>query len=350
MVKSKNQNDPEKLIDQFSRTISYLRLSLTDKCNLRCLYCMPCKDTDDLAEKVYKSLNYKELLTYEELLKIVRVGVSLGMSKLRLTGGEPLLRKGVLGFIELLSKIEGLKQIRLTTNGVLLEEKGEKLYELGVRHLNVSLDSLQKEKFHRITGRDYLDKVMRGITKAIDLGFKIKINVVAMNGINDEEFLSFADFAANNPVQVRFIEFMPIGKGSIWDKSQYIEAGKIKDIVAKKYILSPISRSKIEGPAKMFEIIGDAGEKGRVGFISPISHHFCDQCNRLRLTSEGKLRACLLNDGETDLKTILRSGGTDDDIEKAIRDVILFKPKGHNLAGGSGERATCQVRMSRIGG
>ncbi len=348
-----NNTSNGKLVDRFSRTISYLRLSVTDRCNLRCLYCMPCDNsTADDSQNIYKTIAANELLTYEELLRIVRIAINLGMSKIRLTGGEPLVRKGIMGFIEQLAVIDGLEQIRLTTNGVLLKTKAESLYGLGIRHLNISLDTLQEDKFANITGKNKLQEVLDGIDEALRLGFRIKLNVVAMRGINDDEFLSFAKLALSKEIQVRFIEFMPIGKGSVWNKKNYISAGSIHQHLEEHYSLVVEPGRGASGPARVFTISDAEGQRGRIGFISPISHHFCDNCNRLRLTSEGKLRACLLHDGDTDLKSILRRGGEDADIEMAIRDTILFKPKGHSIENGSqGEsQPACRANMSRIGG
>ncbi len=341
------------LVDRFSRTISYLRLSITDRCNLRCLYCMPCDtSTIDNASHKYRNIAASEILSYEELLRIVHIATRLGMSKIRLTGGEPLVRKGIMGFIDKLSEIEGLEQIRLTSNGVLLKNFGRQLYDLGIRHLNISLDTLQPDKFLRITGKDKLDDVLKGIDEALELGFRIKLNVVAMKGINDDEFIDFAKLALNKSIQVRFIEFMPIGKGSVWNKNNYIKASDIHDILARHYALQDIPGTKGDGPARVFAIDGEEGRRGSVGFISPISHHFCDNCNRLRLTADGRLRACLLHDYDTDLQEILRGGGAEAEIEKAIRDTILYKPKGHEINGElDGEKQpACRVNMSRIGG
>ncbi len=346
-------NVQEKLQDQFSRTISYLRLSLTDRCNLRCMYCMPNNDENTSTHlKTDKILPSDELLSYEELLRIVSIAVSMGMNKLRLTGGEPLIRKGVMDFIENLSMLDGLEQIRLTTNGVLLRDHAASLYKLGVRHLNVSLDTMQKKKFFQITGKDFFERVWEGIHIAKDLGFKIKLNVVAMRGINDEEFLDFGKFALREPIQVRFIEFMPVGEKSSWNKEQFIPGTEIQEVLAELGELHSLERDGIQGPARMFLVKDSKGRMGRVGFISPISHHFCDQCNRLRLTSEGKLRSCLLHDRETDIKKIIRGKCTDKELEDAIREAILNKPQGHTLNDGpAGERNTsCQGQMSRIGG
>lgn len=341
------------LVDQFSRTISYLRLSLTDRCNLRCSYCMPgVSQGNNDTVKTGNFLAHSDLLTYEELLRVVRLAVAMGMNKLRLTGGEPLVRKGVLDFIHKLSLLQGLEQVRLTTNGVLLAEYAEKLFAGGIRQLNVSLDTLQPAKFKKITGYDYFDKVWNGLQVAKALGFKIKLNVVAMKGVNDDEFRDFGQLALEQPYQVRFIEFMPVGEKNSWQKEQFIKAEDIKRIISELGVLKPFHKEHGEGPARMFNIESPDKRVGAVGFISPISHHFCDQCNRLRLTSEGKLRSCLLNDKETDLKSLLRGGGSDQAIVASIRRTILDKPQGHTLQEDLTRvsRPSCGGRMSRIGG
>ncbi len=342
------------LVDNFSRTISYLRLSLTDRCNLRCIYCMPEQDGDTTGcrTKNGETLAHVDLLTYEELLRVVRVAVSLGMNKLRLTGGEPLVRKGVLQFIDRLAEIDGLDEVRLTTNGVLLGDYARNLYDAGIRQLNISLDSLQRDKFARITGRDFFDRVWRGIMTARDLGFRIKINVVAMKGVNDDEFADFVNLALNEPLQVRFIEFMPVGEKSSWQRQQFIRAEEIQLGLADLGEFIPYQKGKFDGPARMYRLHAPDGRKGSIGFISPISHHFCDQCNRLRLTAEGKLRSCLLNDTERDIKVLLRQGVTDEQLMAVIRDTVLDKPKGHRLQErlDNGEVMNCPGQMSRIGG
>jgi cyclic pyranopterin phosphate synthase len=297
-------------------------------------------------------LAHSDLLSYEELLRVVRLAVAMGMNKLRLTGGEPLVRKGVLDFINQLSLLEGLEQVRLTTNGVLLAEYAEKLYAGGIRQINVSLDTLQPEKFKKITGYDHFAEVWNGLQVAKKLGFRIKLNVVAMKGVNDDEFRDFGRLALDQPFQVRFIEFMPVGEKNSWQKEQFIKAEEIKMLISELGVLTPFHKEKGEGPARMFDLTAADERKGAVGFISPISHHFCDQCNRLRLTSEGKLRSCLLNDKETDLKSLLRGGASDQEIIASIRRTILDKPQGHTLQEDltAASRPSCGGRMSRIGG
>jgi len=330
------------LVDMFSRTISYLRLSLTDRCNLRCVYCMPENKKGGL-----QMLPHEELLSYEELLRIVSLVVDMGMNKIRLTGGEPLVRKGVMDFISSLSQIDGLDEIRLTTNGVLLHEKAEGLYNAGIRKLNISLDTMQPERFKKITGADLFDQVWKGIKTAAELGFDVKLNVVAMKGVNDDEFVDFAKLALTSPYQVRFIEFMPVGNDSTWKEASYISSTELQALIAVLGTLEPLPGCRMDGPARVFSLKTEDGLQGKVGFISPISHHFCDTCNRLRLTSAGRLRACLLHDREADLKALVRGGATDEEICGLIKQTILDKPKGHTLAE---DQLNCSGQMSRIGG
>lgn len=330
------------LVDMFSRTISYLRLSLTDRCNLRCSYCMP-----EEKEEGLEVLRHQDLLSYEELLRIVSLVVDMGMNKIRLTGGEPLVRPGVMNFISALSRIDGLDEIRLTTNGVLLHEKAEALYSAGIRKLNISLDTMRPDRFQKITGADLFDKVWKGIGTAGRMGFEVKLNVVAMKGVNDDEFVDFARLALESQYQVRFIEFMPLGDHSTWSKATYISSAELKEQIGALGTLLPLPGSRMDGPARVYLLTDPKGLQGRVGFISPISHHFCDTCNRLRLTSAGTLRACLLHDREADLKSLLRQGGSDDEIRGLIKQTILDKPKGHSLAE---DQRKCSGQMSRIGG
>jgi cyclic pyranopterin phosphate synthase len=337
--KSHNTNG---LVDMFSRTISYLRLSLTDRCNLRCVYCMPEDKKGGL-----QMLPHEELLSYEELLRIVGLVVDMGMNKIRLTGGEPLVRKGVMNFISSLSRIDGLDEIRLTTNGVLLHEKAQGLYDSGIRKLNISLDTMRPERFKKITGADLFDQVWKGIETAGELGFDVKLNVVAMKGVNDDEFVDFAQLALKTPYQVRFIEFMPVGNDSSWKEASYISSSDLQTLIAALGTLDPLPGRRMDGPARVYSLTTNEGLQGKVGFISPISHHFCDTCNRLRLTSAGRLRACLLHDREADLKALVRGGATDAEIRRLIRKTILDKPKGHTLAE---DQVNCSGQMSRIGG
>lgn len=331
------------LIDMFARTISYLRVSLTDQCNLRCLYCSP--------KAVISKQESRELLSYEELLRVIRLAVGMGISKVRLTGGEPLVRRGIDFFVKGLAEIDGLDDIRLTTNGVLLARYAEDLLQAGVRKLNISLDTLQPRRFAEITGQDRFDDVWHSIEKVGAMDFtSIKINVVAMRGVNDDEFADFAALALDHDIEVRFIEFMPVGQSSIWSKDRYISAEDIRTGLSGMGSFVPVDNRRLDGPARMYRLTeaGNRARSGLVGFISPISHRFCDKCNRLRLTSEGRLRSCLLSDEETDIKTLIRNGAGDEELRQAIVRAILTKPPNHTLF--EGDKVNCHGEMSRIGG
>ncbi|BCO09346.1 GTP 3',8-cyclase [Desulfolithobacter dissulfuricans] len=333
------------LTDLFSRTISYLRLSLTDRCNLRCMYCVTEEE-----ESCLTKLPAEDLLSYEELLRVVKVAVNMGITKLRLTGGEPLVRRGVMHFIDQLGNIEHLDDIRITTNGVLLARYAGQLKKAGVTKVNISLDTLKPERFARITGVDYFHKVWEGIETVQKLGFKpVKVNMVVMRGINDDELVDFARLSRETGLQIRFIEFMPIGASSRWNKDTYMSSDEIMERITTLGELIPLQPGRADGPAKVYRLGRDA--RGSLGFISPISHHFCDRCNRLRLTSEGRLRSCLLHDDEVDLRAVLRRGCSDGEIAETLLAAIRNKPKGHQMAERLREQGgDCHGRMSRIGG
>ncbi|MBI5559554.1 MAG: GTP 3',8-cyclase MoaA [Deltaproteobacteria bacterium] len=329
------------LVDLFARSISYLRVSLTDQCNLRCIYCTP-KEIDE-------KMAFGELLSYEELLRVIGLAVELGIRKVRLTGGEPLVRRDVISFIQRLAAIPGLDDIRLTTNGVMLKKYAADLFAAGIRKLNISLDTLQRERFRRITGSVLFDQVWEGIVLAQDMGFSpVKLNMVVLRGINDDELVDFARLSQTHNLQIRFIEFMPIGKATIWEKEKYISSAEIKERIGQLGELEPVQTARMDGPARIYRFKQAEKSQGTIGFISPISHKFCDQCNRLRLTSEGKLRSCLLSDKETDLKMILRGGGSDDAVKAALARTVLDKPESHTLRETDG--LNCHGQMSRIGG
>jgi GTP 3',8-cyclase len=322
-----------------NRVINYLRLSITDRCNLRCMYCMP-EDGIDF-------IPHQNILRYEEILHVVKLAVQEGIRKVRLTGGEPLVRKGFLGFLEELSHIEGLKEITLTTNGVLLKELAAGIKECGVKRLNISLDSLKRERFARITGRDYFDKVWEGIEEAERLGFDpIKINVVAMKGVNDDEILDFARLTMTKPYHIRFIEHMPVGEDNGWRADNFISILEIYNIIETLGKLTPVSgRNLLDGPAQRFKL---EGARGEIGLIGAMSNHFCSICNRLRLTADGHIRNCLFSDNEIDIKSALRDDGGDERILSLIDSAIKNKPLSHNLHK-PGIR-NCTRRMSSIGG
>jgi GTP 3',8-cyclase len=309
-----------RLIDPCNRHLNYLRISITDRCNLKCLYCVP----RDLIPR----LSHKDILSYEEILRVIRIGTKLGISKVRITGGEPLVRKGVCDFLSELSRIEGLKDLSLTTNGVFLEENLAKIKAAGIKRLNVSLDTLDRRKFQKITGHDRFDQVWAGIKSALARGFDpIKINVVALYGINDDELTKMASLSFDYPFHIRFIEYMPIGDSQM-GAGPLLLAPEIKNRISVLGKLVPVQNSKYDGPARRYRI---EGAKGEVGFIHALSRHFCDICNRLRLTASGMLRPCLLSDYQEDLKGPLRRGCSDDDLAEIFYKAVRHKPSDHNL-------------------
>ncbi len=335
------------LVDSFRRKITYLRVSITDRCNYRCIYCKP--------EKQFKFIPHQEILRYEEIIEIVQEAVNLGITNIRITGGEPLVRKGIVNFIKKLNKIEKLEDISLTTNGFFLAEYAEKLKDAGLNRVNISLDSLQKNKYRKITQGGNLKRVLGGIDSALKAGLlPIKINTVLIRGINDDEVEDFVRLAIEKPLNIRFIELMPSReeiKENYNDK--FISVLEIKESLAKKYSFSPINKSSGNGPAKYYQI---KGGEGTIGFITALSQHFCQSCNRIRLTSEGKIRPCLFSNQEIDLKTVIReveNTGKDQILrKKVIRDkikvAVKLKPKGHKIKEWISNNLFFE--MSRIGG
>jgi len=331
-------NHMHKLTDNYNRNINYLRISITDRCNLRCIYCMP-KDGVSL-------IGHDDILRYEEILKIARVAAGKGISKIRITGGEPLVRKGIIDFIAQLFEIPGIQDISMTTNAVLLQSAALPLRNAGIKRINISLDTLDHEKYKNITRGGDINTVLSGIREARLAGFDpIKINVVSMRGINDDEILDFAKLTLDRPVHIRFIEFMPVDKKTAWDEKYFISNCEIQEKIKKFGTLIPLTSDKNGGPAQMFQI---AGAQGKLGFISPLSNHFCATCNRLRLTADGKLRTCLFSDDETDLRTPLRSGCSDEKLKEIITLAIRSKPMRHSVLEPSYKK--CLRNMSAIGG
>lgn len=330
------------MLDNYQRDINYLRISVTDRCNLRCRYCMP--------KEGLSQIGHDDILRYEEIIRVVRIAVSLGVAKVRITGGEPLVRRGIVPFVAALKAMSGIEDLSLTTNGILLERCAADLFQAGVRRINVSLDSLNPGRYHDITRGGRLDDVLRGIESVFAQGFSpIKINVVAIKGFNDDEILAFARLTLDNPYQIRFIELMPLGHPGRDNLGKYLASEVIKETIAAEYPLTPVNgeRERMDGPAKMYRIEGGRGE---IGFISPVSHHFCHLCNRLRLTADGKLRACLLSDEEIDLKTPLRTGCTDSMLERLIKEAIAGKPRKHEMQFDDQSLRKCVKNMSAIGG
>ena len=308
------------LRDGYRRTIDYMRVSITDRCNLRCIYCMP---TEGL-----RPIRHKEILRYEEILHVAKVAVHAGVRKIRITGGEPLVRRNISYLIRLLSAIEGLHDLSLTTNGILLENHAEELAQAGLKRVNISLDSLRPDTYKEITRGGIVEAVFRGIEAAEKAGLvPIKINMVPVRGINDDEIREFAKLTLKLSYQIRFIEFMPFGSREMWTPERFISSDEIRAIVEEIAPLHTAGHEK-EGPARYFKF---EGARGMLGFISPLSNHFCGECSRLRLTADGKLRPCLFSETEIDLKPALRSGASDSELERLIRLSAELKPRGHEI-------------------
>lgn len=309
------------LIDGFGRRHNNLRISVTDRCNIRCGYCMP--------EEVQFQPR-ENLLTFEEMTALARVAASLGVDKIRLTGGEPLVRKDLDRLIRMLVAIEGIKDIGLTTNGVLLAEQAKNLFDAGLRRLNISLDTLDRRQFHEVTRRDVLDRVLAGIEAAIRTGFDpIKINAVAMKGITDDQVLPLSLFCRARGLELRFIEFMPLEADHIWDRSKVLTADEILVQLADAGLTTtPVPAADPSAPASEY-IYNDGG--GKLGIIASVSKPFCGDCNRIRITADGKLRNCLFSLEEIDLKTPLRAGAGADQIAELFRQSVRAKWAGHQI-------------------
>ena len=317
--------------DRYGRQIEYLRVSVTDRCNLRCRYCMP-------EEGIIDKKPHSDMLTLEEIYEVVKACASLGVNKVRITGGEPLARKGVVGLIEKISKIKGIKDIGMTTNGVLLKKYAKELKEAGLKRVNISLDTMDEEKYKYITTFGELKDVLEGIDEARIVGLlPIKINVVLIGGFNDNEIEDFVKFTVNEDIQIRFIELMPIGEASNWARENFIPNTLVLD---KFKELKPVPREDKSSPAEYYKI---PGAKGMVGLINPISHRFCSNCNRIRLTADGKIKPCLHSNQEIDIKGAIKSGGN---LKEVIMNAIMSKPEEHHL----NEGESIKRNMIRIGG
>ena len=310
------------LLDTFGRLHDNLRISVTDRCNIRCFYCMP--------EDGVKFMPREEILSFEEIARVARVAVSMGVRKLRLTGGEPLLRKDLPVLIEQLMAIPGVEDIVLTTNAVLLAEQAADLHKAGLRRLNVHLDTLDRDRFFQITRRDDFDKVMGGIETALGLGFgPIKINAVAVKNLVEPDIVPLALFGRERGIEIRYIEFMPLDAQGIWDKAKVLlQDDMLRLLAAEIGPLEEIPDRDPRAPASEYRF---ADGVGRVGFISSVSHPFCLNCNRIRLTSDGKLRYCLFAIEETDVKGLLRGDASDDELRATIRETITRKWIGHEI-------------------
>jgi cyclic pyranopterin phosphate synthase len=291
-------------------------------------------------------LPHGEILTYEEMLRLVTLSAEKGIRKVRLTGGEPLVRQGIVAFAERIRKIGGIEKVALTTNGVLLKKHARDLRNCGIDSVNVSMDTMKRDRFLHITRRDFFDQVWEGIEEAEAAGFDpIKINVVGMKGVNDDEILDFARLTYKKPYCIRFIEMMPVGEGHTWSREKFLGADDILSRVCSLGKILPLSSDPLDGPAQRYILEGASGE---IGFIGALTNHFCDTCNRLRLTSSGSLRGCLLSDSEIDLKAPLRRGENDAYLSGLIGEAIRHKPKSHGVS--VWQPRACVRPMSGIGG
>lgn len=324
--------------DHYGRTIEYLRLSITDRCNLRCRYCMP--------EDGVAPLAHGDILSYEELLRVAAGCVALGIRKIRVTGGEPLVRRGVVDFIARLAALPGEPEITLTTNGILLAEMAAALKAAGLKRVNVSLDTLRPERFAALTRREGLDRVFAGIAAAETAGLEpIKINVIPLRGVNDDELADFARLTLVHPWEVRFIEFMPISPDLEFGSSGGVPMPEVERHLQALGPLQPLPRHQAAGPARLFRL---PGARGSLGLIPSVSGHFCPECNRLRVTSDGRVRGCLFGNQELDLKPVLRGGGDDAALTGLLRAAVCAKPEKHGI--GSAGFAAPSRRMHGIGG
>ena len=326
------------MIDRMGRKIDYLRISVTDRCNLRCIYCMP--------ESGVKLVDRSMLLRQEEILRITEVMAQLGICKIKLTGGEPLLYCRMPELVEQMKAIPGIRKVTVTTNGILLKEQMAQLAKAGVDGINISLDTLDRECFRQITRRDLLDKSLEGVREALRYPeVSVKINCVPL-GSEEQEICSVAQIARENPVHVRFIEMMPIGYGTEFSG---ITEDRLKEILEQRFgKLVPYKGEALgNGPCRYYEA---EGFQGKLGFISAVSHKFCGECNRIRLTSQGYLKTCLQYTAGRDLRAIIRNGGTDEELKDVIRAALNEKPDGHHFLEKAKDDDTEKLCMSQIGG
>jgi GTP 3',8-cyclase len=324
--------------DPHNRCISYLRISVTDRCNLRCRYCMP--------PEGIRLKSHADILRYEEIVRIVAALVPEGITNVRLTGGEPLVRPGIPRLIRMLCDVPGLEDIALTTNGQLLEREAAALREAGLRRINVSLDTLRPDRYHEITLGGELEPVWRGVAAAREVGLQpIKLNAVLIRGMNDDELADFARLTLELPLDVRFIEFMPMGETGFWSPEVVVPEAEAR---ARIEAVAPLEPAPTPATSRGGHAWRLPGALGTVAFISPLSQPFCSACNRLRLTADGQLRPCLLSDESVDLRAVVRGGGTNDDIRQAFARALATKPEGHRL----GEAVPCRPKtpMTAIGG
>ncbi len=335
---TESTNSRPQLVDGMGRTIVNLRISVTDRCNFRCTYCMPA-DNVEFMDRVH-------LLTFEEITRVVQVVSRLGIHRLRLTGGEPSMRKDLPVLIEMLSGVDGIDDIAMTTNAFFLKEQADSLRKAGLQRLNISLDALDPEKFKHVNRRDCLQQVLEGIQASAQAGFKsIKINAVAIRNFSETEIMRLVEMGRSDGFEVRFIEFMPLDSDKTWERDKVLFGHEIVDLIRTRYDLVPIENSLEIGPASEYEF---ADGKGKIGIITAVSNPFCDHCNRIRMTADGKLRTCLFSTQETNLKELIRSGAEDVDIAEAVHRAVQEKEPGHKINLDDFERP--QRAMHAIGG
>ena len=324
------------LSDSFQRPINYLRISVTDRCDLRCIYCMPAEGVDLMA--------HSDILSYEEIYAVARAAAELGINKVRLTGGEPLVRAGLTELVKLLAGIDAIDDISMTTNATLLAQYAAELKEAGLHRVNISLDTLKPDRFQQITRCGNLEYALEGIKAAHAAGLNpVKINVVVMSGINDDELPDFAYKTINDGWHVRFIELMPLNSDEPVT-SKLVSVNDMRQNIESMGKLEPCQVNVGNGPAKYYRL---PGATGTIGFITPVTEHFCYQCNRLRLTADGKLRPCLLSEEEIDMRESLRRGASAAELKDLISEAIARKPQGHKLAEGNKRKGR---PFSQVGG
>lgn len=327
------------MIDIYKRKIDYIRISITDRCNLRCVYCMP-------AEGI-KLVKHEEILSYEEIIRLCRLFSKIGISKVKITGGEPLVRKDVHKLIKSIKEIDGINNVTLTTNGILLENQIDDLVKAGLDAVNISIDTLKDDTYRELTRIGDVSKVVSSIRKCLEYkNLKVKINAVPIKGKNEDEIIDLIKLCKNNDISIRFIEMMPIGLGR---NMNGLNDEEVMSIIEKNIgKLTPYNGKLGNGPSNYYSL---EGYKGKVGFISAVNHKFCETCNRVRLTCEGFLKACLQYDIGTDLRTMLRNGSSDEEILEAVKSTIYNKPESHNFNLIKNEEEKVEYRgMSQIGG
>lgn len=330
-----------KLVDTFGRGIYYVRISVTDRCNLRCRYCMP--------SSAPEWLERDNILSFEEIERFVRVAADEGIRKIRLTGGEPLVRRDLPKLVERIAAIDGIRELTMTTNATLLEKHAAELKSAGLTRLNISLDSLHRDRFAHITKFDMFDQVWAGIMRALEVGFvPLKLNVVVIRGFNDDEVAEFARLTRDHPFQVRFIEYMPIGgDAGDWKREKVFSCAEMRERIEQEEPLTLVEGSRVDaGPERVYTL---PGAMGTVGFISPVSDEFCARCNRIRLTSDGKVRGCLMRDGEVDFREAFRAGAGDEEIRELLYEVMRRKPEKHLINSPDFVHSTFYT-MNKLGG